>query len=148
MSIANGRFRVDFDEAFPKRMLFTGEISPKTKYDPNAGPNTPRVQSVDEVTGLPEWVAQMQDCAAVKKNLKMLEVTFLSPVQPVPAGERLADGIWLVELENISLSPRILNRNSGFPSVGYAVYATGFKGDMHTPKPDQSANGRGVKAGA
>jgi hypothetical protein len=107
MAIKRGhRFPVDHADVFPKGLLLLGPISPDMEYE------RPNVQKTDPVT----------------------EVTFLAPVQPIPATPELlsGSGIRNIELDGLTAEARRMGQGE-FTYVGFVYRATGIKGDTNSP---------------
>ena len=62
------------------------------------------------------------------------ELTFLAPVQPVPATSELlpGSGIRMIELDGLTAEPRRMGQGE-YTYVGFVYRATGIKGDTNSP---------------
>jgi hypothetical protein len=131
MAIKRGyRFPVEHTDVFPKGLMLLGPISPDMEYE------RPNVQKTDPVTGLLQWVAAVSDPDEDKAKRASFEVTFLAPVQPVPATPELlaGTGIRIIELVGLSAEARRMGQGE-FTYVGFVYRATGIKGDTNSPAP-------------
>ena len=131
MAIKRGhRFPVEHADVFPKGLMLLGPISPDMEYE------RPNVQKTDPVTGLLQWVGAVSDPDEDKAKRASFEVTFLAPVQPVPATPELlaGTGIRIIELVGLSAEARRMGQGE-FTYVGFVYRATGIKGDTNSPAP-------------
>jgi len=71
-----------------------------------------------------------------KAKRASFEVTFLAPVQPVPATPELlaGTGIRIIELVGLSAEARRMGQGE-FTYVGFVYRATGIRGDTNSPAP-------------
>jgi hypothetical protein len=129
MAIKRGyRFPVQHKDVFPKGLMLLGPISPDMEYD------RPNMQKTDSVTGLLQWVGAVSDPDEDKAKRASFEVTFLAPVQPVPATPELlpGTGIRMIELAGLTAEARRMGQGE-FTYVGFVYRATGIKGDTNSP---------------
>ncbi|AXB45385.1 hypothetical protein [Amycolatopsis albispora] len=129
MAINRGhRFTISFDEAFPRGLVMTGEVSPDNEFQSreDKAQNRPVRQRVDEVTGLRQWKFTATDPDEEKAKRASFEVTLLADVQPVPTTTELIPGIRPVELEGLTAEPRVMGQGE-FKYQGFIFRATGFK---------------------
>ncbi|UGT63411.1 hypothetical protein [Nocardia asteroides] len=150
MAIKRGfRFPIESGAAFPGKLLLMGEIGPAIKYNPDRSALAEQERDYNpktgEGSGLPLWSATVSDPDEEKAKRASFEIKFISEHRPVPAGQELAPGIWLIELEGLTAEARVMGQGD-FKYLGYVYRATGIKGDNNTPKA--TGNGAGAKAGA
>lgn len=149
MAIPKGhKFEVGSAEAFPKRLLLMSPIGPAIKYNQDRNALPEQKFDIDpktgEGTGLPLWTASVTDpheASDGKGKRASFEITFVSRVQPIPAGEQIADDIWFIEVEGLTAEPKVMGQGE-FKYLGYTYRATGIKGDnsgAKVPPNDQSA---------
>ncbi|SDN58667.1 hypothetical protein [Allokutzneria albata] len=125
MAIPKGhRFEVPFDVAFPKGLVLVGELAPDNEYQEN--PNKPARQKVDVVTGKRQWVGTVTDPDETKAKRASFQVTFLADVQPVPVTGEVLPGMRPVELDGLTVEPRV-SGSGEFKYQGWLFRATGFK---------------------
>lgn len=135
MAIKRGqRFPVQHSDAFPRGLMLLGPIRPDMEYD------RPNVQKTDPVTGLLQWVGAVSDPDEDKAKRASFELTFLAPVQPVPANPELlpGSGIRMIELEGLTAEARRMGQGE-FTYVGFVYRATSIKGDNNSPAPTSKA---------
>ncbi|MEV6274465.1 hypothetical protein [Nocardia sp. NPDC051832] len=144
MAIPKGYgFPIEFNTAFPERLLLMSPIGPAIKYnsDRNAAPE--QKYDIDpktgEGTGLPLWTATVSDPQG-KGRRASFEITFVARQQPVPAGQQLSDSIWFIELEGLTAHPKVSGQGE-FKYLDYVYRATGIKGDNSGAKQPPSDPG-------
>lgn len=140
MAIKRGhRFPVQHADAFPKGLMLLGPLRPDMEYD------RPNVQKTDPVTGLPQWVGAVSDPDEDKAKRASFELTFLAPVQPVPATAELlpGSGIRIIELDGLTAEPRRMGQGE-YTYVGFVYRATGIKGDTNSPLQAPKSAGSAV----
>jgi hypothetical protein len=147
MAIKRGhRFPVQHADVFPRGLMLLGPIGPDMEYE------RPNVQRTDPDTGLLQWVAAVSDPDEDKAKRASFALTFLAPVQPVPASAELVagSGIRMIELEGLSAEARRMGQGE-YTFVGFVYRATGIKGDTNSPaweaKSSGSPRGESVKVG-
>ncbi|MEU7633426.1 hypothetical protein AB0C34_26190 [Nocardia sp. NPDC049220] len=149
MAIKRGfGFPIESRVAFPQGLVLMGEISQKTKYNPDRTALPEPVYDIDKEgqgTGLPVWKAMVTDPDQEKATQASFEIEFVSSHQPVPASPEIVPGtgMRMIELEGLTAEPMVVRKGSGdknFSFVSYKFRATGIKGDNNTPKAN-AANG-------
>ncbi|MBF6171530.1 hypothetical protein IU476_08605 [Nocardia blacklockiae] len=148
MALKDLRFNVAFNEAFEKGLVLVGEIEPDTEY--NANRNAPARQKVDPLTGKRQWKATCTDPSETNPKKSSVQVIFLADVAPVPVNPEVLPGMRAVELENVTLQPKMTGQGE-FKTIGWTVRATGIVGDnsgAKVPPNDVGASrpARGDKA--
>ena len=76
----------------------------------------------------------MSDPDEDKAKRASFELTFLAPVQPVPATSELlpGSGIRIIEVEGLTAEPRRMGQGE-YTYVGFVYRANGIKGDTNSP---------------
>lgn len=128
MAIRKGkRFDQDFDEAFPKGLVLTGEVEAATEYqsaeDRQRG-REPR-PLMDEQTSLWIWKAPVMDPDESKTKRASFEVFITAEVQPVPATEEVLPGMRPIAFEGLQAEPRVAGQGE-FKYQSWQFWATGF----------------------
>ncbi|MEV0461430.1 hypothetical protein AB0I30_07290 [Nocardia tengchongensis] len=131
MALKDLRFPVPFLEAYPKKLIASGQPEPDNEY--NANRNAAPRQRVDEVTGLRQWKLTCMDPSETNPKRSAVQVIFLADVAPIPAGVEIGDGVHFIELEGLTLQPKVSGQGE-FKSLGWTVRATGIKGDTSGAK--------------
>ncbi|MET8655121.1 hypothetical protein [Nocardia aurea] len=131
----NHGFPVASMTAFPKRLLLMGPIGPAIKWNSDRSALPEQMYDIDpktgEGSGLPLWTATVTDpheASDGKGKRASFDITFVSRVQPVPAGDQIADDMWFIELEGLTAHPKVMGQGE-FKYLGYAYRAEGIKGD-------------------
>ena len=131
----NYGFPVDSLVAFPKRVLLMSPIGPAIKWNPDRNAMPEQMYDIDpktgEGTGLPLWTATVTDpheASDGKGKRASFDITFVSRVKPVPAGEQVIDDMWFIELEGLTAHPKVMGQGE-FKYLGYVYRAEGIKGD-------------------
>lgn len=129
MAIRKGhRFPVEFDEAFPQGLVLVGEIGPdnefQTREERAAG--RPVRQRVDEATGKRQWKGTVTDPDETNAKRASFEIMFLADVQPVPSTTQVLPGMRPIELDGLTVEPRIAG-NGEFKYQSYVFRASGIK---------------------
>lgn len=131
MALKDLRFGETFRVAFEKGLVLVGEIEPDTEYNPNR--NAPARQKVDPVTGKRQWKATCVDPSESNPRRNTVQVIFLADVAPVPVTEEVVPGMRPIELEGLTLQPKVTGQGE-FKTLGWTVRATGIVGDTSGAK--------------
>lgn len=131
MALKDLRFSEQFNVAFEKGLVLVGEIEPDTEYNQNR--NAPARQKVDPITGKRQWKATCTDPSETNPKRSSIQVIFLSDVQPVPSTPEVLPGMRSIELEGLTLQPKVTGQGE-FKTLGWTVRATGIKGDTSGAK--------------
>lgn len=150
MAIRKGhRFPVEFDEAFPQGLVLVGEIGPdnefQTREERAAG--RPVRQRVDEVTGKRQWKGTVTDPDEPNAKRASFEVTFLADVQPVPSTAQVLPGMRPIELDGLTVEPRIAG-NGEFKYQSYVFRASGIRASGSASGGRSSGKSAGGASGA
>jgi hypothetical protein len=133
MAIARDyRFPIEFEQAFPRGLVLVGEIGPKLEYQ--ADRSCPARQVVDEQTGLLVFSATVTDPDVSNPKRASFEVLFTAKVQPVPATAEVLPGLRPIELDGLSVQPKVAG-NGEFKYQSFTFRATGIR------QPASSASG-------
>ncbi|MFC8530785.1 hypothetical protein [Nocardia sp. NPDC057227] len=148
MALKDVWFTPAFGEAFPKGLFLLGDIDPMTEFSSDR--SAPKRQRTDvdndgNGTGKRLWRGTVTDPAAANAKSASFDVTFVADVCPVPAAPEIVPGMRPIELEGLSIKPKVTGSGE-FKSIGWNIRATGIKGDSNAPRA--ASNGAGAKAGA
>src|SRR5436305_13764793 len=75
------RYKIAFDEYYPRTLFQTGPVVPDTEY---LGPNRQGPQRRDPVTGLLVWKIAVTDQNEPNSKRREYDVLLLSDTEPVP----------------------------------------------------------------
>ncbi|MEV6101037.1 hypothetical protein [Nocardia sp. NPDC051981] len=131
MALKDLRLPAVFLDAFPRKLLAIGQPEPDNEFNQNR--NAAPRQKIDEATGLRQWKLTCTDLNETNPKRSSIQVIFLADVAPIPAGPELADGVHLIELEGLTLQPKVTGQGE-FKTLGWTVRATGIKGDTSGAK--------------
>ncbi|GAB0103475.1 hypothetical protein JMUB6875_24480 [Nocardia sp. JMUB6875] len=131
MAVKDLRLSAPFLDVYPKKLIALGQPEPDNEYNPNR--NAAPKQKKDEVTGLWQWKLTCTDPNDTHPKRTTVQVIFLAEVAPIPVGVELSEGVHLIELEGLTLQPKVTGQGE-FKTLGWTVRATGIKGDTSGAK--------------
>ncbi|WP_280220158.1 hypothetical protein [Nocardia neocaledoniensis] len=131
----------DFRSVFPMGVFLIGNIEAQTEFSSDR--NAPKRHALDfdregNGTGKRLWKATIMDPSGGNAKNSSFDVTFVADQQPIAAGVEVSPGLRSIELEGLSIKPRVVG-NGEFKSIGFMIRATGIKGDNSGAKVNQPA---------